>query len=406
MDFKCVRGNGNLLLIIHLLNKLTDSHYWFILIFMKHLYFDESGYTGNNLLDTTQPTFCYLGLDCTPELQNAFISLKSNYKYSNTEVKGTNVVKHTVGQKLLRELWLLCAEKTKFFLVDKKFALAAKMFEYVYEPVFADHNVIIYNSGFHIFFTNFLYWNYFTKSDASAESIFANFQEFIKEGKKKIDFVNSIKPVPKEDDPLYSFFKFCQLYKDKIASDITFTDSFETWILDVTDTGLFSLLTAFEGDSIEPLQVVCDDSKPVTAFKDFLDIEVGDTRKLYAGIREHKQGINFNLADKVKMESSKNCIPLQIADFLAASVIYAYNKDDEFAKDIRNIAVNCMTSEVSLLPVSVSDYTDEEIQAYFEMMDILSDENIVYREILHAVWLLSRFIKPCHKFDLLKYLKG
>lgn len=371
--------------------------------FMKHLYFDESGYTGNNLLDKTQPTFCYLGLDCWPELEREFIALKSKYNYSNAEVKGTNVVKHNAGQKLLRELWSLCTERTKFFLADKKYALAAKMFEYVYEPVFADHNVIIYNSGFHIFFTNFLYWNYFTKSDKSAESIFANFQEFIK-GKKKIDFVESINPVPKSDDPLYSFFKFCQLYKDKIASDITFTNSYETWILDITDTGLFSLLAAFEEDSTEPLQVICDDSKPVTTFKNFLDSEIGDTRKLYAGVREHKQRINFNLAAKIEMKSSKNCIPLQIADFLAASVIYGYNKDDSFAKDIRKIAINSMVAEVSLLPVSISDYTDKEICAYLQMMDILSEEGVSYREKLYSVCFLSRFIESNHKFDLLIYL--
>ncbi len=372
---------------------------------MKHLYFDESGYTGNNLLDNTQPTFCYLGVDCSTELENAFLSLKTKYQYSNSEVKGTNVVKHKAGQKLLKELWPLCAEKTKFFLADKKYALAAKMFEYVYEPVFADHNVIIYNSGFHIFFTNFLYWNYFTKSNRSAESIFANFQKFIK-GKKQIDFVDSIKPEPLPDNPLYPFFKFCQMYRNKIASDITFSESFDTWILDITDTGLFSLLAAFEGDGTESLQVVCDDSKPITAFKDFLDVEVGDTRKLYAGVREHKLRINFNLANKIEMKSSKTCISLQIADFLAASVVYAFNKSDDFSKDISKFASNSMVADISLLPRPLSDYSEEEISSYLTMMEILGDSKMTYREKLHSVWYLSRFIKPCHKFDLLKYLQG
>lgn len=369
---------------------------------MKNLFFDESGYTGSNLLDKDQPFFCYLGLDSTPELEQIFLDLKRKYNYSGKEVKGTNVVKHNAGQELLRALWPFCAERTKYFLADKKYALAAKLFEYVYEPVFADHNVIIYNSGFHIFMANFLY-KYFVRSNASAESIFINFQDFIK-GKKQIDFVNSINPIPTSDDPLYNFFNFCQIYKNKIASDITFDEPFDSWILDITDTGLFCLLTEFEGDGIEPLHVICNESKPLAVFKDFLDTEIGDTRKLYVEIRGQKHRLNFNLAGKIETKSSKNCISLQIVDFLAASVMYTTNHDDEFSKDIWNFAKNSMAADVSILPVGKTEYSQIELDAYFNMMKILSRTDVSYKEKLHSVWRLSRFIAPYHKFDLLKYL--
>lgn len=122
---------------------------------MKHLYFDESGFTGTNLMDKDQPIFCYLGLECSPDIETAFLELKAKYRYGDSEVKGTNIIKHTHGQNLLKELWSLCAGKVKYVLADKKYALAAKIFEYVYEPVFAEHNTILYNSGLHIFFCQF-----------------------------------------------------------------------------------------------------------------------------------------------------------------------------------------------------------------------------------------------------------
>lgn len=40
------------------------------------------------------------------------------------------------------------------------------------------------------------------------------------------------------------------------------------------------------------------------------------------------------------------------------------------------------------------------------MMEILSEEKLTYRDKLYFIFELSRFIKPEHKFDLLKYDKA
>ena len=39
-------------------------------------------------------------------------------------------------------------------------------------------------------------------------------------------------------------------------------------------------------------------------------------------------------------------------------------------------------------------------------MEILSEEKLTYRDKLYFIFELSRFIKPEHKFDLLKYDKA
>lgn len=70
---------------------------------MKKIYFDESGNSGNNLLDSDQPLFCYLGFeDGNDTATDKFFSLKKEHKYlEQLETKGANLSKSQKGQKFL-----------------------------------------------------------------------------------------------------------------------------------------------------------------------------------------------------------------------------------------------------------------------------------------------------------------
>jgi len=48
---------------------------------MKKIFFDEAGYSGNNLHDEEQPCFCYLGLISSDEIEQDFLDLKKKYGY-------------------------------------------------------------------------------------------------------------------------------------------------------------------------------------------------------------------------------------------------------------------------------------------------------------------------------------
>lgn len=198
------------------------------------------------------------------------------------------------------------------------------------------------------------------------------------------------------------FYQFCNLYKEQIASDITFDDPADIWILDITNTALFSLLSAFEGDGSDPLKVTCDNSKPICAYKNFLDVQIGNEQPLYIEFQGVKRRINFNLASEIQMEDSKNCVALQIADFLVSSVIYAYTNNDEFTKEIKPFLNNSI--EISISSRLPSDYSYSEICGYLTMLDLLSRKELNYYEKLYAVQRISYDIRLCHKLDLLKYL--
>lgn len=373
---------------------------------MKHLYFDESGFTGNNLLDMNQPFFCYLGLDSNSEIENSFLHSKAVYGYTESEVKGFRLCKSVNGQKLIKELWNLCSDKIKFVLHDKKYALAAKIFEYVYEPVFADYNIILYNSGLHIFFANFLYYDFLFLIDEKAEAVFSSFQEFIR-SEKSIIFSDNLSLNSDESSFLKYFISFCKKFSKKIASDVSFNDEADSWLLDLSATSLFNLLGAFEGEGVEPLVVVCDNSKPLLSFASFLDAEINNEKIAYAGLRDgEKSRITFNLAKKIEFGDSKTNVSLQIADILASSIIYAANhKTESFSEEIRALSENSFARNVSVMPLNIlEDYTELELSAYLEMLRILS-LSYSKKEKLFRVSCLTNFIEKRHRFDLLRYLK-
>lgn len=372
---------------------------------MKQLYFDEAGFTGNNLLDEVQPYFCYLGLSSDIECEQYFFSLKTKYGYSSGEVKGQKLCKTQKGQKLLKELWTFCSDRVKFVLHNKKYALAAKIFEYVYEPVFAEHNTILYNSGLHLFFANFLYYDFLLKIDKDAETIFTSFQDFLR-SKNNPDFMSFDSMAYDESSFLGYFIKFCDRNRRKIVSEVDFDNNTNSWLLDLTSTSLFSLLGSFEGDGTERLDVICDSSKPLISFSSFLDASIGNEQIVYAGLREgEKHRLTFNLANKIKIEDSKKCISLQMSDFLASSIVYSVNHDDLFSTDIQNLSDGCFEKAVSVMPINVmSDYTCTEINAYLEMLKTLSMSYSKKEKILRIIFL-TQFIHEKHKFNLLKYLR-
>jgi hypothetical protein len=338
---------------------------------MKYLYFDESGFTGNNLLDEMQPFFVYLGIDSNIEIENKFIELKQKYNYLKIEIKGNKISKSHNGQLLLNDLWDFVWDRVKYVVHDKKYALAAKIFEYVYEPIFPNCNMIFYSIDFHRFFSSLIY-SLFIIEDKTAESFFNGFCEYIK-NKKQNEFLPLITNIPDQQHPLDTFYRFCELHRKKIACDIDFSTPMENWLLDLTMTSLYSLLGAFAGDTSEELLVTCDESKPMREDAGLINTFIGDTRILYTNLLNNKTRINYNLKEPIKLCNSKNYLSLQIADILVSSISYSIShKEEEFSKKLLEKTNLCFLHKNSVLPLNIFNQYDEyEIMIYFEIMNEL-----------------------------------
>ena len=66
--------------------------------------------------------------------------------------------KSSSGRRAVRSLIHEVGRDTHLVVHHKKYALACKFFEYIFEPVLAEQNSIYYEAGFHRFVANLLYF--------------------------------------------------------------------------------------------------------------------------------------------------------------------------------------------------------------------------------------------------------
>jgi hypothetical protein len=202
----------------------------------------------------------------------------------------------------------------------KKYALAAKFFEYVFEPVIAEKNWIFYNLGFHRFISNLLYvWA--LAQNRTADQLMADFASAMRslDPKDLPVFSAGHSLVIGGDDPLAHIGTFWLIHQKKIAEELVdLRDADDApWMLDLTTTSLFSVL-GYWGDRFDQLAVYCDDSKPLERtpiFKHFVNRQ----DKSYQSFFGYKRLLIPNLAHPVNLVRSFDYPGVQIADVFAST---------------------------------------------------------------------------------------
>mgnify|MGYP000376040081 CR=1 FL=1 len=73
------------------------------------------------------------------------------YKIQTAELKGTNLLtqKSGKGKEAILEILRHFNGKYKVSIHNKKFALACKFFEYIFEPIIASSSTLFYKNNFH-----------------------------------------------------------------------------------------------------------------------------------------------------------------------------------------------------------------------------------------------------------------
>src|SRR6266478_2042043 len=103
------------------------------------IYCDESGFTGNDLSNVDQPHFVYAGVGITPEEANEIKDRAiRDYRVNGVELKGKNLVKYAKGRRAVSDILDTVARRSQCVVMHKKYALACKLYEYLFEPVPAD----------------------------------------------------------------------------------------------------------------------------------------------------------------------------------------------------------------------------------------------------------------------------
>lgn len=299
------------------------------------IYFDESGYTGNNLLNNDQKFFSYASVVTDDnEAKTLVAHIINKYNIQNGEIKGKSLLKGLRGRRAIDEIIQALRGRIKVSVSDKKYALACKFFEYIFEPPLQEINSLFYGLNFHKFISNILYVELVAKG-AMAEEIFTDFECLMRSG----DFTGlkalfSSNKHPEISPIMAQISEFAILNKTEIMEELDGYAGVDAgkWVLDLTNTTLFSLL-AHWGQEYEELTAYCDYSKPLSEDQAIFHAMVGNTKKIFTNISGTNTPITFNLTEPINIVDSKIVHGIQLADAIAAAFVYACDKQnvDEYA---------------------------------------------------------------------------
>ncbi|MEG4070921.1 DUF3800 domain-containing protein [Microcoleus sp. Pol11C2] len=132
---------------------------------LQEIYCDESGFTGNDLLDKKDTVFAYASVALKHEEATEYVNnIIQKYKLQGGELKGRNLLKYPKGQKVIAEILINFKDRIKVAVYHKKFNLACKLYEYIFEPVLSEKNSLFYHIKFHRFISNILYVEFVSQS--------------------------------------------------------------------------------------------------------------------------------------------------------------------------------------------------------------------------------------------------
>ena len=306
----------------------------------QKIYFDESGFTGNNLLHPRQNYFAYASVATDDdEAQQTVERLIKKYNIQGGELKGANLVKFAKGRRAITEVLDAFDGRIKISVSDKKFALAAKFHEYIFEPCYSEVSSLFYGIGFHRFIANVLYMEFIARG-AGAEELFTEFEALMRDGSgEDLITIFSSSAVAEHSETIRLIREFAQKRHQDIGSELETLANGSTgkWVLDLTNSALFTLLANW-GSEYDVLTAVCDHSKPLQHNQELFTAMVGNTEKHFTNIAGEQHPITFNLSGPIEFAASHDSHGIQIADAIAAAAVYVFSgATDESADRWRHI---------------------------------------------------------------------
>jgi hypothetical protein len=291
--------------------------------------FDESGFTGPQLLDEHQPYFVYASHDLTSDEAASLIAdLRTRYRLKGDELKSKRLKKRGDWTNIAADLCAATRGRSRVVVHNKKVALAGKFFEYFFEPVLANNSTLFYGVDFHRYLMTAIY---VLMSGSSAEYavLFKQMREFMRVFDLAVapDIFSSGGEHPVELDRI---LRFCRGYAGRIAAETSLlrpeASDIGKWTLDLTTTALFSLLFFGWGHDYPRLRVLCDDSKPLAAGADLFNAWVGRDQSTTITDGKASHEIRGNLVAPVDFGSSETHPTIQVADLVAGMTLDACTK--------------------------------------------------------------------------------
>lgn len=380
---------------------------------VKEIYCDESGYTGNNLSDINDTWFSYSSVAVSHHEARKFVDyIIKKYKIQNDELKFSNLKKSPKGQEAISEVLDRFGKQTKVAVYHKKYNLACKLYEYIFEPVLAKKSSIFYSLKFNQFVSNLVYLCLKCKSE-SAEKLFCSFEKMMqnKDIKELEVFFNIFDQSQETEDYIEEITKYMSLIKDfciyhsnTIAEELISLKGSTTgkWVLDLTNSALVSLLAAW-GQEFDELSVFCDQSKPLQEQPDFFKLMIGNTEKIHIDVGERSFPISFNLKQNINFVDSKKYPGIQIADVFAG--VYKFISQEGCIDNSKTVSRLIKIRWTNYIANCFTGYSVIPDPDYLDMSRISNQLNMaLFHEIMKRTYHLKPILKEIEFFINNQYI--
>lgn len=319
---------------------------------IRTLYFDEAGFTGNNLSDPDQPFFAYAAIQIDHDVADAYVrDIRRRFNLRSSEFKGGPLCRRRTAHRIVTTVLEEQASHCKVVVCEKAYGLAAKLFEYLVEPIISSVSSVFYNRDFHRFVANGLYLQA-KISEGGAQEFLRKFQAMMRDNLSQPNLVpgNSIVVCDELDFSLQVLtLVSCHSRKFKDELQSLQDTPLGRWCLDLSSTAIWSLLREF-GTDMRPINAFADASKPLDDQKHFLDIMIGREEQATVHMFGSERPLLFNFASPLQLVDSANTPGIQLADLFATATVYAIkNPESEIGNTWSKLAPELLSDE-SVLP--------------------------------------------------------
>ena len=347
---------------------------------VSKIYCDESGFTGNDLLNPEQPIFVYSSVamdnvEAAAILQEA----RTKYRLKGEEIKGSALLSTSKGQDAANFILDRALHKALVSVHHKRYAAACKLFEYLIEPIIAENNYFFYSIGFNRFISTLFYLECVCKIESTARAmpLFTSLMRTRDQNELKVLLNGS--GVIYEQSIFNKLLPLMICHRDKISKEISSLGAHDLqsrWVLELTGTALFRILCTW-GERNGQLAVFCDQSAPVELAKQFLDSQVNNNDKKYLRFRGQEFRVTFNLLHPIETVDSKLNPAVQIADVIASAVRFSLEKPDElFSSRMQSRGLD-VYDDASIFP----DLDDVDLSQKEPFLNGLILEEILHRTL-------------------------
>jgi len=320
---------------------------------MSTIFLDESGFTGQDLLNSEQPVFTIATLNYS---ETTCQQLKSNF--FNT-VRSAEL-KHSALRRSPRQQRMVLAfldelsrnvESIKISVVHKRYALTAKLVDLVVEPAAHEDGINFYKDDAAHTFANLLYYVLPTIGGKDFyEGLLQRFQNMLRALDRE-SYVRFFQPLfeeeyPDEIDLLLGAIRACHLNigydllsRIKISYDLASLAS--TGPLDVGLTSTLGLMMKWRAQLSDHITLIHDNSSRMANDVHIWQALVNPNVPAAVFGDDQRRWVFPNVIEETLLKSSRDWDGLQLADILAGAtthwakwIIEGQKLEDEYARNL------------------------------------------------------------------------